>query len=75
MGYWAWDPATDRLSIPPETARILGRDAAAPGSMQLDEYMTRYVHPDDLEWVRNETYLPQEPGRRYQAEYRVVTET
>jgi len=72
LGHWSWDSQTNELVIPAELARMLARPDGAPDRMDYDAYMERYVHPDDLAWVKAELDLSEEQGLRRQAEYRMV---
>ncbi|MEE8455879.1 MAG: PAS domain S-box protein, partial [Limibaculum sp.] len=51
LGHWSWCRETDRLSVSPEMAAILG---VAPKELEVitnAAYVERFVHPDDRERV------------------------
>jgi PAS domain S-box-containing protein len=45
-GFWEWDIAEDKASFSPEWRQLCGISEESPGSLDLDEWMSR-VHPSD----------------------------
>ncbi len=51
LGHWSWDPETDRLSVSPEMAAILGVAPKELEGITNQAYVERFIHPDDREQV------------------------
>jgi PAS domain S-box-containing protein len=72
LGHWSWHPETDRLSVSPEMAVILGAAPEGLAGLTNENYLERFVHPDDRARVTESSNMPTEAGRRYELEYRLI---
>jgi len=71
LGHWSWHPETDRLSVSPEMAAILG---VAPKELEvitIQAYVERFVHPDDRERVSEHGGAQDKEEGRSPVEYRL----
>jgi PAS domain S-box-containing protein len=73
LGHWSWHPETDRLSLSPEAMAILGASDVDAGELTREDYLNRFVHPDDRARVAEVTELPEHAGARFDVAYRVKT--
>ena len=71
LGHWSWHPETDRLSVSPEMAAILG---VAPKELEVitnKAYVERFVHSDDREKLREHSGAQDKEEGRFTVEYRL----
>ena len=71
LGHWSWYPETDRLSVSPEMAAILG---VAPKDLEVitnEAYVERFVHSDDRERVWKFDHARSNDRGRFTIEYRL----
>jgi len=68
VGVWEWNPAEGRLYWSEQCGRIYGVGAR----VQSREEFKRFVHPDDLEWVRRRFDEASETGGLYETEFRII---
>jgi len=68
LGVWEWNPAEERLYWSEQCGRIYGVGAR----VQSREEFKKFVHPDDLEWVRARFDEASETGGLYETEFRIV---
>ncbi len=71
LGHWSWYPETDRLSVSPEMAAILGAAPKELEGLTNKAYLERFVHPDDRERVWKFVNTPIEKNGRSTIEYRL----
>ncbi len=70
LGFCFRSPAEDQLTISQGLMKILQLPAGEDGVFPYDEFVTKFVHPDDQELVMElETLTPE---GRYEVEYRLV---
>lgn len=71
VGSWSWDPASRRLTVSPETYRLLDVEPGEAAAEDL-ETLTARVHPDDRRSVLDAMDAAIELGRPAKLEFRVV---
>jgi PAS domain S-box-containing protein len=73
MGAWEWNPRSNTTLWLHGTAALHGmRDAQDAAAMSMDEYMRRYVHPDDREILAAAMARSTGDESSQRAEYRIV---
>src|SRR5882672_890627 len=53
VGFWQWDPASDRIAVEPELREFLGHDAAAGGPIDWRTHVYAKDLPNVLKAARN----------------------
>jgi PAS domain S-box-containing protein len=72
VSYWVWDAKANKVATPTGNPEVLGVSLLAVGGLSDEEYVERFVHPDDRERVL-ESYGPPSAKNPYiDIQYRIV---
>jgi len=71
IGFLRWSQATNTLFLSQETFRIMGIDRASAGALHPSDYKS-WIHPDDLERVREEVLAAIKSGQSFMAQHRGI---
>ena len=69
LGYWAWDPRDDLMTLSPRVAAIFGIPVETPITRTA---IRELVHPEDREVARRANERAVREGVDYDMEYRVI---
>jgi PAS domain S-box-containing protein len=69
LGYWAWDPRNDLMTLSPRVAAIFG---VPPDRPITRTDIRKLVHPDEREVARQANERAMRDGVDYDIEYRVI---
>jgi PAS domain S-box-containing protein len=69
LGYWAWDPRDDMMTLSPRVAAIFGVPADRPITRTE---IRKLVHPEEREVARQANERAVRDGGDYDMEYRVI---
>jgi PAS domain S-box-containing protein len=70
LGFYDWDFQKDRLYPSEELIRIIGK--GFDGEYTTSEYISSIVHPDDLDFVRENLELAIKGEKKYEIEHRIL---
>jgi PAS domain S-box-containing protein len=72
LEFWVWDARNDKLDMPESNPMLVGFSRNEVAGLSDEEYIERFVHPDDKQRVR-EAYGPASVNDRpVDVEYRLV---
>ena len=72
LSQWEWDAQEDRLWLPCEKSSAVADDPRLLQGLSDEDYIQRYVHPDDRDRIRQAYGAPARPNTEFDFEYRVV---
>lgn len=70
MVTWEWNLGSDKISISPNAAEVIGAPLSAETT--LDNLCTKWIHPDDWPQQRNDTENAVARGGNYVSQFRII---
>ncbi len=73
LSHWSWDAKANKIAVPDGNREVLGGSSETTSGLSDEEYVERFVHPDDRDLVL-EAYGPPSAKKPYiDIQYRIIS--